>query len=323
MTISLPVECTFIDMNIYFGKYEATNSIYLVYYPDSSPFPPEPHAGHSSGFCSDRYNKYKQLCRIPLVMPQFRPCVYCGTTYCNSFKLYRHCLKHLPWFFGSVLCCNREQRFDSKPRLEEHCETKSHKTVVSRKTITPPDIEQLRLKYSELEGSSRGSEFQDFLQNYCVQRKTYTNFDRSDGILDRNLFPEPPRKMDTPVQDDVVADTGRYQGMLPTSFPLMPAQISTVLGEEHSNHLMGIVPDQLDISSESGDHVPDVLPVPATSDTTPVMQGASTSSLEDLPEPPTLKRKRSSPPSATPGEQSQLLCPCSTKRLSPDPVGDP
>ena len=179
--------------------------------------------------------------------------------------------------------------------------------MVSRETITPPDIEQLRLKYSELEGSSRGSEFQDFLQNYCVQRKTYTNFDRSDGILDRNLFPEPPRKMDTPVQDDAVADTGRYQEILPTSFPLMPAQISTVLGEQHSNNLMGIVPDQLDISSERGDHVPDVLPVPATSDTTPVMQGASTSSLEDLPEPPTLKRKRSSPPSATPGEQSQLL----------------
>ena len=123
------------------------------------------------------------------------------------------------------------------------------------------------------------------------------------------------------MQDDVVADTGRYQGMLPTSFPLMPAQISKVLGEEHSNNLMGIVPDQLDISSESGDHVPDVLPVPATSDTTPVMQGASTSSLEDLPEPPTLKRKRSSPPSATPGEQSQLLSRLTFLEMKVDSLG--
>ena len=103
MTSSLPVECTLIDMNIYFGKNDAKNSIYLVYYPDSSPFPPEPHAGHSSGFCSDTYNKYKQLCRIPLVMPQFRPCVYCGTTYCNSFKLYRHCL-NIYLGFSAVYC---------------------------------------------------------------------------------------------------------------------------------------------------------------------------------------------------------------------------
>ena len=275
-----------------------------------SPFQPESHAGQSSDFLSDRYYKYKQLGGFMLVLTLLLPCVYCGATYYNSFKLYRHCLKHLPWFFGSIVCCVCKQRFDSKPRLEEHCESRSHTALVCKGTNTPLDIHQFRVEYCELEGISRGSEFDDFLQNYCLHRKVYTNFDRPNGILDRNLFLDPPKKMDTPVQDDI-ADTSGYQGMLPTSFPVMTSQI-TVLGEVQGDLVIG--QDKPDAPSNSGDQVQDV-----SGDTTGATDGASTR-LENLPEPVPVKRKCSFT-STSPGEQSLLLARLASLENKVDSLG--
>ena len=238
-------------------------------------------------------------------MPQVLPCMYCGVTFNNSFKLHRHCLEHLPWFFGSILCCICEQRFGSKRRLEDHCETKGHKTLVEKVNVTLPDVEQLRLTYCKLEGSSSGSEFQDFLCNYCVPKKTYTNFERSDGILDRNLFPQPPRKMHTPVQDDNGIDMGRYQGMLPTSFPLMSTQVTTVLVEEQTGNPVGEVQGQLDSHEESVEPGSNVLPGPGDANPaqSSVMPSTSMSGLEDIPDPPRpAKRPRLQ---STPGPQHE------------------
>ena len=249
-------------------------------------------------------------------MSQILPCIYCGTVVNNSFKLYRHCLTHLPWFFGSVLCCVCEHRFDSKPRLEDHCNSKEHKAAIEWVTSTLPDIQQLRIKYCELEGSSKGAVFQNFLQNYCLHKKTYTNFDRADGILDRNLFPLPPEQMDTPVQDDVTSDTGRYQGMLPTSIPLMSSQLSTVVGEGQINNLeiVGVeVHGQVDSHVESEPRS-DAHPMPANGHLVQTVQNTSVSSLGDLPQPPKpAKRPRTQ---STPGPQEDKLGQILTKLQS-------
>ena len=63
--------------------------------------------------------------------------VFCGSVFANNYKRTRYSLKHIRWYFGSNLCIICETKFESLPKLFEHCTTTLHQEIVKlhKKTI--------------------------------------------------------------------------------------------------------------------------------------------------------------------------------------------
>ena len=122
---------------------------------------------------------------------------FCGAIFASNYKRTRHSFKDILWYFGSNLCIICETKFDSLPKLFEHCTTTQRQEIVKlrKKTIS---IVQEHRDFTE----SSAENTRAFLEG-LVQRKYTTNFDRSDGILDCiDLFLNPPVKMNTPEPDN-------------------------------------------------------------------------------------------------------------------------
>ena len=209
---------------------------------------------------------------------------FCESTFSNSYKRTRHSLKHLPWFFGNNLCVICEVKFDSTPRLFEHCTSNPHAETVklNKQTI---DVVQERQNFAR--SADQGVNTAKYLEE-LVQKKYTTNFDRSDGILDCvDLFPNSPVKMNTPEQDNNQPATSLspYAGMLPTESPRMPSVITD--------------PDTTDFSViETNDGEKGVCLTARSHDC---------SQVEELPEPP-LKPAKHSRTSTTPSCSEDKQC---------------
>ena len=115
-------------------------------------------------------------------MSEVYSCVFCGAVFANNYKRTRHSLKHIPWYFGSNICMICETRFESTPKLFDHCNTTQHQeTVKLNKRVI--DIVQERRNFTDLSAENTRA----FLEG-LVQKKYTTNFDRSDGIVDAQLI---------------------------------------------------------------------------------------------------------------------------------------
>ena len=223
-------------------------------------------------------------------MPKLLNCLYCGTVTNNSYKGERHTLKHLPWFFASNLCVVCERKYNSTPKLLEHCESDKHTEAV-KLNKNNVDISQLRKDFITSEVEKKGEEFGKFLEPFIV-KKFLTNYDRPDGILDHiNLFPNSLAKvMNTPELDSDVLSTSAFNGTLPLEFPRMPCQPPQVSSVDSGCSTQGSV------DSGSASAVEDLC---ASVASTPSRKRGSSEflALEDLPEPPAKITKRARCPS--------------------------
>ena len=64
-----------------------------------------------------------------------------------GYRLKRHLQRHLPWYFGWLLCTWCEKKFLNSKDFQRHQKRTSHKKVVTRKVRSEVCVNSLRRKY--------------------------------------------------------------------------------------------------------------------------------------------------------------------------------
>lgn len=107
-------------------------------------------------------------------------CKNCKKRFRDNYKLRRHFLSYLPYYFGSYICVFCEISFETELKLLKHILKLGHKS----EPVEPCDILVKRKAFFENEDNkyfgSGLAKFDESDINYLIQHKGVTNFDVKD-----------------------------------------------------------------------------------------------------------------------------------------------